>query len=108
MANIGIVGTGVSSLHLGIRLCNADIPPKLYAPQTPDEIANSRMTNNVAHMDDTLRREREMGIEFWDETNSRICHHRSNNVQLHDGRLEQSKGALRSLERCVDCRLYLP
>ncbi|MFT4563779.1 MAG: hypothetical protein ACI9BW_003539 [Gammaproteobacteria bacterium] len=108
MANIGIVGAGVSSLHLGIRLCDANIPATIYAPQTAEEFAQSRMLNSVAHMDDTIRREREMGIEFWNETNSRICHYRSYNVLLPDGRLEQSRGSLHGDERCVDYRLYLP
>lgn len=108
MADIGIIGAGISSLHLGIRLRNANIPATIYAPQTPEELENSRMLNSVAHMDDTLRREREMGIEFWDDSNSRVCHYRSYNIKLPDGRLEQSRGSLSGLERCVDYRLYLP
>ena len=94
MNSIGIIGSGVSSLHLGIRLANADVPSVIYAKQTPEQIENGKMQNSVAHMNDTILREREMGIEFWNSSNCRVVHYRNYNVLLPNGELEHSQGFL--------------
>ena len=108
MMSIGIIGAGVSALHLGIGLRNAGVDATIYAPKRPEDIASGRMQNSVAHMNDTLTREREMDIEFWDRSNSRVCNFREYHIKLPDGTMERSRGNLSGDERCVDYRIYLP
>lgn len=66
MSDIGIVGAGISGLHLALRLRQAGISTTLYAERGPDEIASGRPTNMVARFDNTVARERELGVAHWD------------------------------------------
>lgn len=72
MRDIGIVGGGISGLHLGIRLLDLGHSATIYHPQTGDEIAQGRILNSVVHQHDTVQREQAMGIDFWNESNCRV------------------------------------
>ncbi|MGE0485324.1 MAG: styrene monooxygenase/indole monooxygenase family protein [Gammaproteobacteria bacterium] len=108
MADIGIVGGGVSALHLGLTLVTGGIDATIYAPETAAEIARGRMQNTVAHMPDTIARERALGIDFWDERTVRTCRVRHYSLRVGEGRAVDFFGELGGDERCIDYRLYLP
>jgi 2-polyprenyl-6-methoxyphenol hydroxylase-like FAD-dependent oxidoreductase len=107
-ANVGIVGGGVSALHLGLGLVSEGAAVTIYEPQTPAQIASGRLLNTVAHMPDTVERERALGVDFWDEGSARICHVRHYSIHVGDGRALDCYGALNGDERCIDYRVYLP
>ena len=108
MDNIGIIGAGVSSLHLGIRLLDNGIAATIYSPITMETLASGRMLNSVAHQYDTILREREMGIEFWTEDNYRTCHGRHHWIRADGMPPLQFWGEYDGDERCIDYRMYLP
>jgi len=108
MTDIGIIGAGVSSLHLGIRLRNAGIAATIYAPKRPEAIAAGRMQNSVSHQPDTVAREREMDIEFWNETNCRVNLGHAHWVRADGVPPLEFWGDFEGYSRCVDYRLYLP
>lgn len=106
--NVGIVGGGVSALHLGLGLVSEGAGVTIYEPRTPAQIAGGRMLNTVAHMPDTVERERALGVDFWDEDSARICHVRHYSIHVGDGQAIDCYGALNGDERCIDYRVYLP
>lgn len=57
MTNIGIIGTGIAGLHLGLFLQQRDIEATLYADRTPDQLRNGRLMNNPVRFDHTRARE---------------------------------------------------
>ncbi|MGR8921492.1 MAG: styrene monooxygenase/indole monooxygenase family protein [Gammaproteobacteria bacterium] len=108
MPNIGIVGGGVSALHLGLTLVTEGVAATIYAPETAAQIANGRMQNTVAHMPDTIARERALGVDFWDERSVRTCRVRHYSLRVGQGQAVDFHGELGGDERCIDYRLYLP
>ena len=72
MHDVGIVGGGISGLHLGIRLLDLGETATIYHPQTAAEIERGPMLNSVVHQYDTIQREQAMGIDFWNESNVRV------------------------------------
>lgn len=107
-ANIGIVGGGVSALHLGLGLVSEGVSVTIYEPQTAEQIAGGRMLNTVAHMPDTVERERSLGIDYWTNDSVRICHVRHYSFRVGNGQSLDFFGALDGDERCIDYRIYLP
>lgn len=108
MANIGIIGAGISSLHLGIRLRDAGVEATIYAPKRPEEIAAARLPNSVSHQADTIARERAMGIEFWNDGNCRINLGHEYWVRADGMPALEFWGDFAGYSRVVDYRLYLP
>ena len=108
MKNIGIIGAGVSSLHLGIRLIQAGHKATLYSPVNAEQIAQSRMTNSVSHQFDTVLREREMGLEYWDESNCRVSQGHHHFINSHQGEPLFFWGTFNGYGKAVDYRMYLP
>ncbi len=108
MKNIGIIGLGVSSLHLGIKLLQSGIKVTIYSPKTADEITNAPMLNSVSHQFDTVMREREMGIEFWNESNCRVTQGHHHFINTHQGDPLFFWGTFDGYGRAIDYRLYLP
>ena len=106
--DIGIVGGGVSAFHLGLTLVTKGVGATIYAPQSAAQLANGRMQNTVAHMPDTVRRERELGVDFWPEDNVRTCRVRHYSLRVGKGQALDFHGELNGEERCIDYRLYLP
>ena len=108
MPDIGIVGGGVSALHLGISLVSSGKGATIYSPETAAQIASGRMMNTVAHMPDTIERERALGIDFWDEHSVRTCRVRHYSLLVDEGQAVDFSGELGGDERCIDYRVYLP
>lgn len=105
MPNIGIVGAGISGLHLALRLQQAGITTTLYGERTPEEITASRPSNLVVRFGRTRERERQLGVAHWEE--SELDTHGVNiNAEIDPrigffGRLEEPASG-------VDFRIYLP
>jgi 2-polyprenyl-6-methoxyphenol hydroxylase-like FAD-dependent oxidoreductase len=101
MTNIGIVGTGISGLHLALTLQRAGIDTTVYAEKTADELRAGRLPNSVVRFAPTVARERALGVGHWDDAVHAIHLSILDTPVAFHGRLAQSAGA-------VDFRVYLP
>lgn len=108
MKNIGIVGGGVSSIHLGLSLVTGGAQATIYTPRSAEDIASGRLANTVAHMPDTVARERELGVDFWPEEEVRVCRVRHYALKTGPGKAIDFSGGLDGEERVLDYRIYLP
>jgi 2-polyprenyl-6-methoxyphenol hydroxylase-like FAD-dependent oxidoreductase len=104
VAGIGIIGSGVSALHLGLYLRAHDVPVTIYADKTPQQIAEGRLLNTVAHHHHTLERERQLGVHHWDVADyGYVCHH-----HFISGPDLTFQGDFDNPSMCIDYRIYLP
>jgi 2-polyprenyl-6-methoxyphenol hydroxylase-like FAD-dependent oxidoreductase len=102
---IGIVGAGISGLHLALRLRQLGIEHTVYTAQEPDEIRGGPPVNFVTRFASTRVREEALGITRWASSEY-------DNPWMHM-RLEGEpglafRGALPSPASSVDFRMYLP
>src|SRR5688572_566160 len=67
MAGIGIIGTGIAGLHLGLYLQQRGVPVTLYTDVPPEDLPNRRLLNSVSIWRDTRERERLLGVNHWDD-----------------------------------------
>lgn len=107
MANVGIVGTGISGIHLALFLQHFGEETVLYADRTPDEIRASRLPNTVARFAPTRERERMVGVDHWnfdDDGWAMYCAH----VWIAGDPPLRFRGDYRRPASFVDFRLYLP
>ncbi|GGR74637.1 MULTISPECIES: styrene monooxygenase/indole monooxygenase family protein [Streptomyces] len=63
--SIGIVGTGISGLHLALGLRQSGIDATLYTAQDPDGIRSGPPSNFVTRFHSTRERERALGLTEW-------------------------------------------
>src|SRR5215470_18190900 len=66
MNNIGIVGSGIAGLHLGLFLQKHGVDATIYSDRSPDQIRASRLSNFVVRFDRTRERERALGVDHWE------------------------------------------
>lgn len=66
--NIGIIGAGFAGLHLALMLQKNGAQTTLYADRTAAELNASRMMGIVARFPQSIRRERELGVFFWEQS----------------------------------------
>jgi 2-polyprenyl-6-methoxyphenol hydroxylase-like FAD-dependent oxidoreductase len=105
MSSIGIVGAGVSALHLGLRLRQHDIPVTIHTDRSADQLAAGRLLNTVAHHHPTLQRERQLGVHHWDAAEyGYVCHHH----YVGGPQPLVFRGDFVSPSSGIDYRLYLP
>ncbi|MGQ0845961.1 MAG: styrene monooxygenase/indole monooxygenase family protein [Sporichthyaceae bacterium] len=105
MTSIGIVGNGVSALHLGLFLRRHDVPVTIYAEKTAEDLAASRLLNSVAHHHPTLERERTLGVHHWDAAEYGYgCHHH----YVGGPHPMSFRGEFAAPSSAIDYRLYLP
>jgi len=64
--SIGIVGSGIAGLHLGLFLQQEGRDATIYSDRSPDQIRTSRLPSLVVRFDHTLERERALGVNHWD------------------------------------------
>ena len=64
MYTIGIVGTGIAALQLGLFLQRHGVAATLYSDRTPDQIRAGRLPNTLCRFDTTRAR---AIMEQWDE-----------------------------------------
>ena len=62
---IAIVGAGTAGLHLGLYLNEKGIDATIFTDRRPEEYANIRLLNTVAHHSVTIDRENALGIDHW-------------------------------------------
>ncbi len=108
MPSAALIGTGVSSLHLGFRLLEADFEATLFAQKAPSEILNGRLQNSVSHQFDTVERERALGIDFWNEQNCRVSEGHNHWLQAPGLEPLEFWGSFEGYGKCVDYRMYIP
>lgn len=108
MASAGLIGAGVSSLHLGFRLLEAGFRATLYAQKRPEEIRSGPLQNSVSHQYDTVQREQAMGIDFWNEGNCRVARGHNHWLQVPDATPLEFWGSFDGYGKCVDYRMYIP
>jgi 2-polyprenyl-6-methoxyphenol hydroxylase-like FAD-dependent oxidoreductase len=102
-SSIGIVGSGVSGLHLGLFLRAHDVPVTMYTDKEPDALRAGKLLNTVAHHHHTLERERELRVHHWDVAEyGYVCHHHCIGGEVRfRGDFDQPSSA-------IDYRVYLP
>ena len=106
MTSIGIVGSGVAGLHLGLFLRQHDIPVTIYTDKSAEQVAGGRLLNTVAHHHHTLERERALGVHHWDAAEyGYVCHQHS--VVGGPAPL-RFRGDFDHPSSIIDYRLYLP
>lgn len=105
MGGIGIVGGGVSALHLGLLLRANDVPVTVYAEQSGEQIAAGRLQNTVAHHHLTLAREAELRVDHWDVAS---CGYRGHTHWFAPPGPPPFRGEFSAPSRAVDYRIYLP
>jgi hypothetical protein len=65
---VAIIGSGQSGLQVGIGLLKKGFDVTIVNDRTADEIKNGRVTSSQFMFNMSLENEREIGVEFWDET----------------------------------------
>jgi hypothetical protein len=68
MSRFTIVGAGQSGLQLAIGLLGDGHDVTVVSNRTPEEIASGRVTSSQCMFDKSQSFERELGINFWDDT----------------------------------------
>src|SRR5918911_681535 len=66
MISIGIVGTGIAGLQLGLLLQQRGISTTIYADRMPEQQRAGRILNNIVRFQHTRTRERALGVNHWD------------------------------------------
>ena len=70
MTSIGIIGAGVAGLHLGLLLRQRGIQATIYTEKNAGQQFGSRLPGLVARAWHTRERERQLGVNFWDNTDN--------------------------------------
>lgn len=66
MADIGIIGSGIGGLQLGLGLQQHWITATIYCERTPEQLLACPLPNMVARNGCTRERERQPGVNHWD------------------------------------------
>ena len=104
--SIGIVGAGVSGLHLGLLLREHGVDVTIYTERSADEVAAGRLLNTVAHHHHTLERERALRVDHWDASEyGYVCHH---HCVVGPPEPLRFRGDFAAPSSIIDYRLYLP
>lgn len=67
MRKIALIGGGQAGLLLGFKLLNAGYPVTIYTDRTPEQVLNSRIPSTAFLFESTLKLERELGLNFWED-----------------------------------------
>jgi 2-polyprenyl-6-methoxyphenol hydroxylase-like FAD-dependent oxidoreductase len=106
--SIGIIGSGVAGLHLGLFLRGNDIDVTIYTDKSAEQVADGRLLNTVAHHHHTLQRERALGVHHWDAGEyGYVCHHHCV-VGTPAPTPLRFRGDFDAPSSIIDYRLYLP
>ena len=103
MKNIGIVGSGIAGLQLGLFLQQHGVNATIYSDRSPEQIRAGRLSNFVVRFDHTRQRERALGIDHWDFPDFGVF-----GVQMHIG-IEPPivwTGSFKRPASSVDMRIY--
>ena len=64
--HIAIIGAGYAGLNLALLLQQKNVQVTLFSNKTAEEIENGPVLNTVARHNNTLEREAQLGVNFWD------------------------------------------
>lgn len=103
--SIGILGDGISGLHLALRLQQLGIPAALYGAAPPEAVRRGRAMNFVARSGRTQARERDLGVDFWHAPDTRAV---ARTVRVHASRPLAFRADPQPPYSMVDFRIYLP
>lgn len=104
MKNIGIVGSGIAGLQLGLFLQQNNVNAVIYSDKSPAQIRAGRIPSFVIRFDHTRERERALGVDFWNAPDSSIS-----GIHMHIGTTPSPivwKGAQKRPASGVDMRVY--
>jgi hypothetical protein len=103
MAHIGIVGSGIAGLQLGLALQQHGIDATIYSERTPEQLRARQLSNMVARNGCTRDRERELSVNHWDAPSydmPRLA------VNVQGPRPFAFSGRMGAPAHAVDMRLY--
>src|SRR5262245_16829872 len=80
MKSIGIIGSGIAGLHLGLFLQRHGMDATIYSDKSPEQIRASRLPNLVVRFEHTRARERAIDVQHWDFPDFGVF-----GVQMHIG-----------------------
>ena len=103
MANIGIVGSGIAGLQLGLGLQQHGIPSTIYSERTPEQQLGRRLPNIVARNGCTRARERQLTVNHWDMPELDLVRL---SMRLNGPREVTFSGCMREPAQSVDMRIY--
>jgi len=103
--SVGIVGSGVAALHLGLMLRLHGVEVTLYTDRHADSVARGRLLNTVVHHAPTIARERELGIDFWPAEQTAL-HEMS--YDIGGPSPVRFVGSFLPASSAIDYRVYLP
>jgi 2-polyprenyl-6-methoxyphenol hydroxylase-like FAD-dependent oxidoreductase len=101
--SIGIIGSGIAGLQLGLALQQHDIPATIYSERTPEQELARRLPNMVARNACTRARERQLGVNHWDSAPHDM--HRLA-MSIRGARLVSFSGRMGAAAQAVDMRIY--
>jgi len=102
---IGIVGSGIGSVHLGLFLLKQGVSTTIYSDRSPDQLRDGRLPNTVALLGATREREKALGVNYWDEPDFGVF---GVNVYVGGEHPLSFRGEFERPGLFVDMRLYLP
>jgi 2-polyprenyl-6-methoxyphenol hydroxylase-like FAD-dependent oxidoreductase len=105
MTSIGIVGAGISGLHLALRLQQKGVHTVVYSPQTIEDLQAGRPRNFPARFGRTQDREDELGVHHWRFPDAQT---QSWSISLRAEAELGFRAELTPPSSVVDFRLYLP
>jgi hypothetical protein len=105
MTSIGIVGSGIAGLHLGLFLQQHGIPATIYSDRMPAELRCGRLPNTVGRAEHTQARERALGVHHWESDDFRLS---SFHFRINGDPPLMFRGDMSWAVNFVDMRLYLP
>lgn len=103
IGGIGIIGTGISGMHLALYLQSRGIDTTIYSPKSIEEHRADRLPNCVVRWYKTLEREGELGIAHWPENDI----HALSVAVVGDPPLDFT-GRLSGPGNTTDFRIYVP
>jgi hypothetical protein len=105
MTSIGIVGSGIAGLQLGLFLQQHGVPVTLYSDRTPEQLRGGRLPNTVGRAEHTQARERELGVHQWESPDFRVA---SLHFRINGDPPLVFRGDMSWAVSFVDMRLYQP
>lgn len=105
MTSIGIIGSGIAGLQLGLFLQQHGIPVTIYSDRTPEQLRRGRLPNTVGRAEHTQQRERALGTHHWERPDFRLS---SLHVRINADPPLVFRGDMSWAASFVDMRLYQP
>ena len=105
MTGIGIIGSGIAGLQLGLFLQHHGISATIYSDRTSAQLRSGRLPNTVGRAEHTQARERMLGVQHWESPDFRIS---SLHFRINGDPPLIFRGDMSWAVSFVDMRLYLP